>query len=225
MFWKVFKSKLELDYYTRIFTGIITKHRKPETVTALLEIELLSVSPPEDYEKSYPFKLSRKNVVIISTGEKISSEGEIERRDEIPNLGIVLYSLPVGTKIAFTGHPYKPTDLNIKINPQSNEEYRIELNNQYLEVVGFNSTIAKKILAHQIAKEKEEREYEKRKNKRNRQTLFQKFSDRLSPYINNPYINNWLVKGVIVTVLGGLILTILLWVFGDSIKKFISTHL
>ena len=62
----------------------------------------------------------------------------------------------------------------------------------------------------------EEEEEAKRLKKLHEKPFFEKLLDKLSPYLPE-----WLVKGVIVTVIGGVIVGIILLVFGESIKEII----
>lgn len=65
-------------------------------------------------------------------------------------------------------------------------------------------------------KKREEKKHKRENTKRAVQTFFKGLLTKFSPYIDN-----WLVKGVIVTVIGGVIVGAILLVFGDSIKNFI----
>ena len=139
-----------------------------------------------------------------------SKQKVIPERIEIPtSLGFTLSSLPVGIKIAFTGEPYDPY-LKEKKDPLSiADQDRIKLDNQYLELIGFNSTIARNVLKHQVSEEKDQKRREKRRKNFYGETFLKKLWGKLSPFFPK-----WLIQGVIVGVIVGLILL----VFGDSIK-------
>ena len=205
---------LKLDNHTRVFTGIIARsnYGKQRTV---LDIELLGLSSATNYENTQIYHPSRK-IVIISPNVKVQIAGDSERIEIPTPLGLMLSSLPVGIKIAFTGKSYDPSIKHEK-NPLSIEDNdRIILDNEYLEVIEFNSTIARKVLKHQVSEEKKKKSHEEWKKKFYGDTFFKKLSVKLSPFFPK-----WL-QGLIVAVIGGLIVGFILLVFGDSIKQLFS---
>ena len=224
----VFMRELKLDSYTRVFTGIITQS-KPDLRTAVLDIELLGLSSAKNHEDTQIYSPSRK-VVIVSRNVKVSIEGNPEGFKIPTPLGVILSSLPIGTKIAFTGKPYDPY-IKQKKDPLSIEDRdRIVLDNQYLEVVGFNSTIAKNVLNHQVSQEKDQKSHAKWRKKLYGETIFKKLSDRFPIFTElsnklSPFFGHWFVKGVAITVAGGIILFILNIIFGDLIKELINTYI
>ena len=207
-----FMSKLELDKYNRIFVGIIRSHNADYN-TAIFTIDITDVSSPTKYDELYPFNPPKKNMYGISPRKRILNESDTKEDYLVTPIGVALHSIPIGTKIAFSGYAYNQNYKN-KIDPQSmTENSRVALDNQYLEVVGFNSTIAKDIFKHRKKQERDEKSHNKWIKELNEETFFQKLSKKISPYLPE-----WLVKPVI----GGVILSIILWVFGEPIKKIIS---
>ena len=213
MLWYTFRSKLKLDDYNRIFVGIIRSHNADYN-TAIFTIDITDVSSPTKYDELYPFSPPKKNIFGISPRKRILNESHTKEDNLVTPIGVALHSIPIGTKIAFSGYAYNQNYKN-KIDPQSmTENSRVALDNQYLEVVGFNSTIAKKVLKHQQREAKDDKDLATWLKKLDEKPFFEKLLDKLSPYLPE-----WLVKpvivGVIVTVIGGIILLM----FGESIAK------
>ena len=205
-----FMRRLKLDNHTRVFTGIITESNSGQQ-RVVLKIKLLGLSSDTNHEDTQTYHPSRE-VVIISPNVEVQIEGDSDRIEIPTPLGLMLSSLPVGIKIAFTGTSCDPSTKHKK-NPLSiADNDRIMLDSQYLEVIGFNSTIAKRVLKHQKSQEKEKKRHEKWKKKFYEETFLKKLRVKLSPFFPK-----WLIRGVIITVIGGLILL----VFGDSIADFI----
>ena len=121
------------------------------------------------------------------------------------SLGVILNSLPIGMKIAFTGKVYDPYGRRVKDPLSAKDEDRIFLDNQYLEVIEFNSAVAKKVLKHQKTQEKDRKDFEKRKKKRQGETLPAKLSRRLSSVFPK-----WFVRGVAIAIAASLIVFMLL---------------
>ena len=101
----IFMRNLKLDKHTRIFTGVIERNKSMDG-TAILRIELTSLSS-ENFEAFTPYHPSKK-VVIISKKEKVPIKGNPDGYELTTSLGVILNSLPVGMKIAFTGRVYDP---------------------------------------------------------------------------------------------------------------------
>ena len=134
MLWYTFMSKLNLDKYNRIFVGIIRNHGS-EWNTATFTIDITDVSSPNKYDELYPFSPPKKNIFGISPTKRILNESHTKEDDLATPIGVALHSIPIGTKIAFSGYAYNQNYKN-KINPQSmTENSRVALDNQYLEIV------------------------------------------------------------------------------------------
>ena len=198
-----FMNNLKLDKHTRIFTGVIKKGTGSTNGTAVLHIELTSLSS-EKYEAFTPYH-PRKKVVIISKKERVPLKGIPNGYKLTTSLGVILNSLPIGMKIAFTGKVYDPYGRRVKDPLSAKDEDRIFLDNQYLEVIEFNSAVAKKVLKHQKTQEKDRKDFEKRKKKRQGETLPAKLSRRLSSVFPK-----WFVRGVAIAVAASLIVFMLL---------------
>ena len=198
-------ENLKLDKHTRIFTGVIIKGNRSTSGTAVLDIELTSLSS-EKFEALTPYHPSKK-VVIISKKEKVPIKGNPDGYELTTSLGVILNSLPVGMKIAFTGKVYDRYGKQVKDPLSVRDEDRIFLDSQYLEVIEFNSIIAKKVLKHQVSEEKDREGFEKSRKKRNGETLPAKLSSKLSSVFPKWFIR--FIQGVAITVAGGLALLLL----------------
>ncbi len=226
LFCSDFMSRLKLDNHTRVFTGIIARSNYGN-LRVVLDIELLGLSSAKEYEDTEIYHPSRKVVIISDFVNKCKNNP-----NGIPtSLGVMISSLPVGIKIAFTGKPYDPYIKHVKDPLSIADEDRIVLDNQYLEVVGYNSTIARNVLKHQVSQENDQKHHEKWRKKFYGKTLWARLSRKMSIFLPKwlrhvltiafivvalIFLPKWLHQGIAIEVVGSIILILLIPLFKKS---------